>query len=182
MLLGILAISLGAGLIAKEEQDKTLEGLLARPISRSGLLVAKILAGVFILSFVTLVGLLTTILSAKFVDLEVSAAKISLATLVCFLLALSFGAIAFIFTATGRARGASIGIATAAALGGYVVSSLAGTVEWLKIPSKIFPFDYYHSEAILRGSYNWANVWFFIVVSIILGVLSWAVFKKRDLA
>jgi ABC-2 type transport system permease protein len=182
LLLGILAISLGSSLLAKEEQDQTIEALLARPISRSKLLLGKALAGVFILTFVTLIGLLTTILSAKFVDLEVSASKISLVTFVCFLLALSFGAIAFIFTSTGRARGASIGIATTVALGGYVISSLAGTVDWLRVPGKLFPFDYYHSEAILRGTYNWANILFFIALIAVLGILSWTIFRKRDLA
>lgn len=182
LLLSILGISLGAGVIAKEEQDKTIESLLARPISRSKFLLAKVLAGVSILTFVTLVGLITTIASVKFVDLEVPVVKIIFVMLACFLLALSFGAIAFIFTATGRARGASIGIATAFALGGYVISSLSGTVDWLKIPSKLFSFDYYHSEAILRGSYNWSNVWFFIAVTLVLGVISWFIFKKRDLA
>ena len=182
LLLGILAISLGAGLIAKEEQDKTIEGLLARPVSRSRLLAAKVGAGTLILSFVSIIGLITTLLSVKLVDLEVPLGNIALATLACFLLSLSFGAIAFVFTATGRARGASMGIATAIALGGYVISSLAGTVEWLKIPSKIFPFSYYHSEEILRGGYNWANVWFFVLVILAVAIISWAVFKKRDLA
>ncbi len=182
LLLGILAIGLGSSLLAKEEQDKTIEALLARPLSRSKLLISKALAGIFILSFVTIVGLLTTILSAKLVDLEVSVAKISVVTLVCFLLAVSFASIAFILSATGRARGASIGIATTIALGGYIISSLAGTVDWLKAPSKLFPFDYYHSEEILRGTYNWANIWFFVILTAALGILSWYVFKKRDLA
>ncbi|HEX5797898.1 MAG TPA: ABC transporter permease subunit, partial [Candidatus Saccharimonadales bacterium] len=182
ILLGILAISLGSNLIAKEEQDKTIETLLSRPISRTKFLLAKALSGVLILSFVTLVGLITTVLSAKFVDLEVSVARMSLVTLVCFLMVLSFAAVAFILTATGRARGASIGIATTVAFGGYIVSSLAGTVDWLKAPAKLFPFEYYQSEAILRDTYNWANAIFFVALVIILGILSWIVFKKRDLA
>ncbi len=182
LLLGILAISLGSSLLAKEEQDKTIEALLARPISRSQFLAAKIATGILILLGVTLVGLATTILSAELVDLEVPTMKIVLVTLVCFLLALSFFAVAFIFTAIGRTRGGSIGIATTIALGGYIISSLAGTVEWLKVPSKIFPFDYYHSEAILRGTYNWNNLWFFVAVIAGLTILSWYAFRKRDLA
>lgn len=182
ILLGILAISLGSNLIAKEEQGKTIETLLSRPVSRSRFLLAKVLSGVFILFFVTLIGLITTVLSAELVDLEVTAAKMSLVTLVCFLMVLSFSAVAFILTATGRAKGASIGIATTVAFGGYIISSLAGTVDWLKAPAKLFPFEYYQSEAILRETYNWANVWFFVAVIAVLGILSWVIFKKRDLA
>lgn len=181
LLLGILAISLGSNLLAKEEQDKTIEALLSRPMSRSKLLIGKVLAGLFILSFVTLAGFLTTVVSANAVDLEVSDVKIALVTFVCFIMALSFGAIAFIFTAVGRARGASIGIATTFALGGYIISSLAGTVDWLKYPSKIFPFEYYQSEAILRETYNWMNALFFVALIVVLVLMSWLAFRKRDL-
>lgn len=181
LILGVLAISLGSNLIAREEQDHTIESLLARPISRSRFLIGKSLAGVFILGFITLVGLLTTVVIAKLVDLDVSIMRMSGATLVCFLLAFSWGAIAFLFTALGKARAASLGLASTIALGGYFVSSLAGTVKWLEEPSKVFPFHYYQSEAILRGIYDWMNIIFFIGVIIICGVISWVVFRKRDI-
>jgi ABC-2 type transport system permease protein len=182
MILGILAIALGAGLLAREEQDKTIESLLSRPVSRSKLLSSKALSGILILLIVTLVGLITTIVTAKIVDLEVSTSALLKTTFVCFLLTVTFGAIAYLLTATGKARSASIGIATFVALGGYIVGSLAGTVSWLSAPSKVFPFHYYQSEAILRDTYNWSNVWYFVVVILLCGVLSWFTFRRRDLA
>jgi ABC-type transport system involved in multi-copper enzyme maturation permease subunit len=41
LLLGILAISLGSSLLAAEERDSTIESLMARPISRTHLLLHK---------------------------------------------------------------------------------------------------------------------------------------------
>lgn len=181
LLLSILAIGLGSNLLAREEQDQTMETLLARPVSRSRLLAAKILAGVSILLGVSLVSALTVAITAKIVDLNIGVAPLVGATAVCFLLALSTGAIAFLFTAIGRARGAALGIAALIAMGGYVVSSLAGTVSWLEIPSKIFPFTYYQSEAILRGAYDWINVLFFIGLPAACGLLSWVAFRRRDI-
>jgi ABC-2 type transport system permease protein len=182
MILGILAIALGAGLLAREEQDKTIESLLARPISRTGLLSSKAISGLIILFIVTIVGLLATVITAKIVGLEVGASVLIQTTFVCFLLTLTFGAVAYLLSSTGRARSASIGIATFVALGGYIIGSLAGSVSWLEAPAKVFPFHYYQSEAILRGTYNWNNVWYFVIVIALCAIGSWIVFRKRDIS
>ncbi len=181
LLLGVLAIGLGSSLLAREEQNKTIESLLARPISRARLLLSKATAGFVILGTVTLISLITTLVTSRVVNIQVSMVNIVLATIACFLLVLSFGAIAFLFTATGRVRGSSIGIATAVGLGGYIINSLAGTVNWLKVPSKLLPFHYYQPEAILRGTYEWSNILFFLVITLGSGILAWLSFRRRDI-
>lgn len=182
LLLGILAISLGSRLLAQEEQDKTIESLLSRPLSRGQLLAAKALSGVAILSIVTLVSWVAIITISSFVGLEVGITVLTYATLVCYLLVISFGAIAYALTASGKARGSSIGIATLVAFGGYIIGSLSATVSWLELPSKVLPFNYYQSEAILRDTYNWANVVYFIILIGLCATISWIVFRRRDLA
>lgn len=182
LLLGILGIGMGSNVIGREEQDKTIEALLARPLSRGRLLAAKALAGTSILATVSLISLIVTIAIAKAVGLEVAAGDIALATVSCFLLSLSVSAIAFLLSATGRARGASIGLAALISLLGYIVSSLAGTVHWLQTPAKVFPFHYYGSEAILRHTYDWTSALFFVAILILCGVGSWLSFRRRDIA
>lgn len=181
LILSVSAIGLGSSLIAKEENDMTIELLLSRPISRSKLLASKAIAGTIILAIITLSGLLTTIATSHLVNLGVSDWSITLSIISCFLMVWGFGAIAFLFTALGRVRGASIGIASLVGLGGYLVSSLAGTVSWLKAPSKAFPFHYYDSEAVLRGTYNWNNVYFFLAIIVICSLLAWFSFRRRDI-
>lgn len=182
LLLGILAISLGSSLIAREEQDHTLEALLARPISRTRLLFSKAMAGMLVLSIVTIVTLLVTVIVARIVHIDVPVVYIIAATIACYVLAVSFGAIAFVLTSIGRARSLSMGVATVIALGGYIISSLAGTVKWLKTPSYVFPFHYYKSEPILRGNFDWSNV--MVLLGIIIGcaLISWFAFRRRDLS
>lgn len=179
--LGILAITLGHGLVGKEEQDLTIESLLSRPISRTKLLFAKAVAGLIILTLVSTIALITTLVTAQLVSLDVSAKLMVVTMAACWALALTFGAIAFLFSAIGKARGAGIGITTFIALGGYIISSLAGTVDWLKIPAKVFPFHYYQSEAILKQYYNWNNIWFFVVIIVLCTVVSWLAFRRRDI-
>lgn len=182
IILGILAIGLGAGLVAREEQDKTIEAILARPISRSKFLLAKAISGSAIIILVSVVSFIVVSVMTKVVDIDISISSVAATSAVCTLMCLCFGAIAFCITASGRARGAAaIGVTSAVALGGYIIESLSSTVSWLSTPSKILPFHYYQSELLLRGTYNWSNVWYFIAVIVVCACISWRLFVHRDL-
>jgi ABC-2 type transport system permease protein len=64
LMLGVHAVLLGAGIIAKEETDKTIEFLATKPVSRSRILFAKLLAAltaIVILNIVTLVTSIVTV-------------------------------------------------------------------------------------------------------------------------
>ncbi len=182
MLLGIFAISLGSSLIAREEKEGTIELLLSRPISRGKLLLGKAVVGIVLLGGAGLVAVATTVVLAKLVDLPISSTNISLSVGVCTLLALSFGAIAYMLTAIGKMRGASIGIATLIALGGYIIASLISMASWLKWPSKLMPFYYYHPSEILEGKYNWNNLLFILGVIVLSSMVSYIAFRRRDIA
>lgn len=182
LLMTMLAVALGSSLIAREEQDMTIELLLARPVSRTRLLLGKIIAGSIILVIVSAVAMATVVLAARVFGVDIASSAIAAASFNSFLLAYCTGAIAFLLAATGRARGAAIGISAFIGFGGYMITSLSGTVDWLKAPAKAFPFNYYQSEAILRGTYHWASALFFVAVIIVCGGLSYVAFRRRDIA
>lgn len=179
--LAIMAIGLGHKLIAQEEQDKSIELILSRPISRSKLLLAKSTAGIMSLIIVTVVGLATTLIVGEIVKLDINTVYVLLATLSCFLLIVSFGAVAFMLSALGKPRSVSVALSATLALGGYIIVSLVSTVSWLEIPSKFFPFYYYKSSAILYGYMEWSNLLFFGAIIVLCGIISWVAFRRRDI-
>lgn len=181
LLLGILAISLGSSLLAKEEKEGTLELLLSRPTSRSMLLSGKLTAGLIIILITSSIAAVVTASLAKIVDIEIGSIEIILASLASALLAISFGSIAFLLTAVGKARIASVALATLFALGGYIISSLTDIASWIKWPAKVFPFTYYMPAEILQGTYNWANILFIVAVIFVCLSASYLVFTKRDI-
>jgi ABC-2 type transport system permease protein len=181
LLLGILAISLGSSLLAREEKDGTLELLLSRPISRSALLTGKLIAGLVITLIPAIVATLVTIGLAKLVELEVSTKGILLASVAATLLSLSFGGIAFLLTALGKMRIASVAIATLFALGGYIISSLTDIASWLKWPAKLFPFSYYMPAEIMNDNYNWMNILYILGLLTVCVFCAFIVFRKRDI-
>lgn len=182
LLVGVLAIGQGMSLIGREERDSTIELLLARPISRGRLLLAKAGAGLLIVLLVGALATLFTALMCRLVGLDIATANILMAGAAVILMALNFGAVAYLLSAMGRAgRGAAIGISAVYALGGYILVSLSGSVSWLSWPAKLFPFNYYHSNQLLSGSYNWANSLYFICVIAGCLLLAWLAFRRRDL-
>lgn len=182
LLLGIMAINQGMSLLGKEETNGTIEVLLARPVSRARLLLGKAAAGLLAVALVTAISSLVTAVVCRLVNLQVGFILIIEAGLMSGLMAVSFGAVAYLLTAFGRAgRAASIAIATAFALGGYIIVSLAVNVSWLRWPAKLFPFNYYHSSQLLTGSYNWVNLTYFLGVISGCLVLAWLAFRRRDL-
>lgn len=181
LLLIILGIGMGSSLIGREEADGTIESLLARSISRSQLLLAKALAGALLIFLVALIGSLVIIGLAKIVHIGIPLANIAIACLACYMLVLTFSAVAFLLAATGRARPAAIGISVVYALGGYIIASLASAVHWLEKFSIIFPYHYYQSADILRGIYGWSNIVFFGIFTVVCTILAWLSFRQRDL-
>jgi len=181
LLLIILGVGLGSSLIGREETDGTIELLLARPLSRSRLLFAKALAGAFILFAVAFIGSAVIIGMAQVVHIGVPLANIMAACFACLMLVLTFSGLAFLLAATGRGRAAAVGITVAYTLGGYIIGSLASNVHWLQKPSVVFPYHYYYSADILRGTFRWSSIVFFGIFTAVCVILSWLSFRRRDL-
>ncbi len=182
LILGVLAIGLGASLVGREEKDATIELLLARPVSRTKLIASKGISGILIVAIVGLSAGIFTATMAKAVGLSVAFWNILLTSVAATLLAISFGAISFMVTMLGRgAKAASVGVAAVMGLGGYLVSSLSANVSWLHGPSKIFAFSYYKPGEILTGRYNWLNALFMLGVIILCAAVSWVAFRRRDI-
>jgi ABC-2 type transport system permease protein len=181
LLLIILGVGLGSSLIGREEASGTIQMLLARRITRTRLLVAKAFAGASILFLVTLVGTIAITGMAKAVNIGVPLANIMAVCLSCYMLVLSFSALAYLLAATGRGRAAAIGITVVYTLAGYIISSLASTVHWLHGLSLIFPYHYYNSAEMLGGKFRWSSIAFFAIFTGVCAILSWLSFRKRDL-
>lgn len=178
----IMAIGLGGSLVAREEQNHTLELALARPISRGRLLTAKALSGVILVSIVGAVAAVAMIVLTKLVNLEISTAHLLLANLYCSLFSLSFGAIAFTLTAASNlTRRSSVAVATFVSIGGYLLASLSGLSHYIQVPAKLLPYHYYSPTQILAGRVSTGLNVYLVGIGLICIVLSWWGFRRRDI-
>jgi ABC-2 type transport system permease protein len=183
MLLSILAIGLGSSLIARDETDHTLELTLARPVSRSRILVGKAVAGLIIVGIVGGVSLIVNVALAKLVNIDVGLGNIAFTSIMATVLAVIFGSVAFALTALGRfARLGSVGIAALVALLGYITTSFIGYVHWMVWPARLLPYHYYHPAEMLRGHLDWFVLACFIGVILVLGIIGAVGFRRRDIS
>ncbi len=178
----MLALTLTRHLLSQEEDSGTLELLLARPISRGRLLLAKLLASFIILVGVGIVTLLVTIICAESTHYGIAWLRLAEATTMTVLMSLLFGAVAWMLVGLGRfGKLTSLAAAGALALASYLFSSLEGFASWLEWPAKLLPYHYYQPTAILQGTYNWWNAVGMAIATLVLLALAYLAFRHRDL-
>ena len=181
LLLLIAAIGAGARATAGEEEHGTLDLLLANPISRRRLVLDKLAALAVELAVLAFVLWASLVVGAAAIGMDVAATDLAAATLAAALLALAFGAIAlFVGAALGR-RAAAIGIASAAAVAAYLLSSLAELVGFLKPLRIASPFYHYTANDALRAGLALDHVSFLLVLAAVAAAAAIVAFERRDL-
>jgi ABC-2 type transport system permease protein len=182
LLLLVAAIGAGARATAGEEERGTLDLLLANPISRRRLVLEKLAALAAELAVLSLVFWAALVVGAETIGMSVSAVHLAAATFAAGLLALSFGAIAALVGALLGRRGAAIGIAAAAAVAAYLLSSLADLVDFLRPLRGASPFYHYLANDALRAGLGLDHVAVLLGVTVVAAIGALVAFERRDLA
>jgi len=178
----ILSVTLSGSLLRKEETHGTMELLLARPISRSQLLLAKALSGGSIIAVLTAVAAVSCILCSMAVHIDVSASHLLLTTVFMALFSSAFGAVAFmLYAASRKTRSIAAVAAILLSLGGYIISSLGGMIDALAGIGRLFPYHYYDPGAMLEGHLSLGLIIYLAAlfgISIAAALLG---FRRRDI-
>ena len=178
----IQAITRGSSALGRDEQDRTLELLLARPLSRGKLLLAKA-ASLFVeFAVVGGVTLLTIILLAPLFELHVGSWALAEATLYTVAFSLSFGLIAFALQAASNlTRRAASAIAVLVSFGGYLIASLSGLTDWLATPAKLVPYHYFAPDKIMQGQIPTGLNIYLIGALVLTSCIAYFGFRHRDI-
>lgn len=178
----IMSIGLGSSLLAHDEQNHTLELLLARPLSRGQVLAAKALAGLICLFTVALVATVIIMILAPFVKMNIGTGHLVLASLYSLLFSLTFGAIAYALTALSNStRHLATALATVLSFGGYIMATLGSLTHYLQTPAKLLPYHYYAPDRILQGQVDTGLTIYIIGCLIICSLAAWLGFRRRDI-
>ena len=185
LLIGSLyAVLLGGRLVAREEQEKTAEFLLTRPVTRSEVMAAKLAAMVTAIALLSLV-----IVFSGYAGLELFKGESSYRldsflrhNVYAFLLMQSFGAVGlFVSLLIKRGRPTNnlgVGIVSGAFFL-EVLSRVSKSVDWIGYFS---PFKFVDSD-VLRAGYGliWWRVLYFAGLTAGLWLLSFLLYRKKDI-
>jgi ABC-2 type transport system permease protein len=181
MLLMIAGIG-AVGAVAGDEEHGLLEGTFALPISRARVLLERWVAVVVLTTVLSAVGLVTTMVTARAVDLEVGVASMVWASVAVTVLTWAVAGLGLaVGAATGR-RGLAMTVATVVAVVSYLITSLAdagiGVFETLE-PLSVFT-HYDVLATLARGTPAWSVLLLVAVAAIATVAATWLV-DHRDL-
>lgn len=180
LLLTIFAILWGADLTAGEEERRTIDTLLATPVSRQRVVVEKWLALTLSLSMLALaLGVLLGVIGPLF-KLHVAWAPLSAAIIGSTLFALAFGTLSMSIGAGTGSRGFARGVSAAIAVTMYLISTLSQLVGWLK-PWR-WTSLWYHTLGVdpLSNGFEVGHLMVSVACVGIFVLLAVALFTRRD--
>lgn len=181
LLLLVAAIGAGARAIAGEEEQGTLDLLLANPISRRRLILEKLGALGAEMTFLGVVLFVALAIGARLSGMKIGLANLAAATLDASLLALLFGALALLVGCAVGRRGLAVAVAAAAAVAAYLVNALAAIVSALEPVQKLSPFYHYVAGDPLRHGLAPGHAAVLAMVAVAIAALAPVVFERRDL-
>jgi len=178
----VAAVGHGAGTLAGEEERGTIDLLLSSPLSRTRVALEKLAAMCVELAALGVVLWLALWVGARAFSMEVSVAHLASATALLVVLALAYGAIAFMVAAATGRKTLAIGLTVALAVGAYLVNSLASLVEVLEPFQKATPFYHYAVADPLRQGLDPWHTLFLLAVGAGAAAAGVLLFDRRDLA
>jgi beta-exotoxin I transport system permease protein len=177
----VFAVARGTAALAGEEQDRTLDLLLAQPVPRWAAYSDKSLALLVGVGVLTLASLVPLLVMNGPVGLDLPAADLVAVCLQMGLFALGLGLAAqAISAATGR-RGVGTAVVAGYAFVSYFVYGLSATVTWLEHLKPLTLWRWYLANDPLSNGLGWNEVLVLSAVCVVAVVAGALAFQRRDL-
>jgi ABC-2 type transport system permease protein len=179
LIIGILAISAGAGLLVSDEEKGILDLVLAHPVSRTALFWGRLLGLVVALVVILIVSWLSWLIPASGAGLNLTWIEFLRPFLPLFAVLLLFGTLALLLSMllpAGRIAGM---ISGALLVADFLLSGLANSNQELKSIVKFTPLYYYQGGDAVTGL-NWGWLGGLLAVSALFALLAWLLFRRRD--
>lgn len=182
IMVSVLAIILAVGLSVAEEEKGQLRTLAALPLARTKILLGKWfgVAGISALVVLaTLVGIKAGLLTISehlgwqvFLRLGIMTwlVTLSLATMV-----LGIG------LATGR-RGITMAIGVIVAVGSFILTTFAKSVDWLAAYDKLSILHYFPAATVAKSHINLRDVAVYAALTLLFLLIGIIFFRRRDVA
>lgn len=180
---GCYSIILGTKLLSKEEQYKTAEFLLSRPISREQIVTSKLLTFMIHVLGMNLIAFLVALLSCGVVtNWDFSIINLTILHTYGLLMCFFFGVLGFFITATMKRAKAITGIGIGIVLGTYYFDMLIRVSNRAQFTLYFTPFKYLNLD-VLAENYG-LEIWrlaFFLGITSLLIFLTYMFYRKKDI-
>jgi ABC-2 type transport system permease protein len=178
----VFAIGRAASTIAGEEEDGTLDLLLAQPISRISVFAQKSLVLAFAIVMLAIATLLPTLIAGPALGLDVPPSNLVAVTATMTVFIFFFAAVTMAVSAGSGRR--MWGVAVAAGIGfvTYLVDGLGQNISWLEPLRPATPWYWYNATGAVVDGDIWPGIGVLFLAGLLIGGIGLAFFTRRNLA
>jgi ABC-2 type transport system permease protein len=180
IVIGIFAVLAGSGLLAADEENGTLDLVLAHPVGRTALFVGRTLAFLAAVAGILILTWLGFVVAVPGTMMDVGAAELALPLISLFGILWLFGMLALLLSMLLPSRRMAAMTSGILLVGCYFVNALAQIDDSLAPVAKLLPFKYYRGGLAI-DEMNWREWAVMLAVSAAFVVLAWWRFQRRDI-
>jgi ABC-2 type transport system permease protein len=182
LVLIILAVVGGTAAFAGEAGAGTMDLLLAQPIKRWQLALAKTLALVVAIAIAALAGMIGFVIGKALVDFDVTLGRLFAATVNMLPLTYLFLAASLLLSARMPSRGLAAMIMTGTIVIAYFLQVLGETAPALETARKISPFYWAEPSRVVLGGFDWTRSMLIMALATATASIAVWQFERRDVA
>ncbi|MEW6568014.1 MAG: ABC transporter permease subunit [Chloroflexota bacterium] len=180
LVIGVFAVLAGSGMTSADEENGTLDLVLAHPLSRAALFFGPLLGLV-----ATTLGILAVswggfIIGLRWTSMDVSAAELALPFVSLAATLLLFAALSLLMSMVLPSRRLAAMVGGITLVASFFITSLARIDENLEPLARFSPLDYYQSGDALLGL-NWEWLLGLVTAAAVFALLAWWRFERRDI-
>jgi ABC-2 type transport system permease protein len=182
LLLAIAAVALVNGQTASEEASGRLELFLAQPVGRGAVFLGRAAAALGAVVVISAVSLVVQLVAERIVNLQIDDGSVLATVVLCGLLAVLHGSVAFAIAAATGKPGLVLAVGVAAAVGGYLVNALlplsATLAPWHRLSAWAWALD---GNPLENPTEPWRYV-ALVLPSIALLLIGTLLVRRRDVS
>lgn len=179
----IYAAMLASNIVAKEENEKTIEFLLSKPVARSQIIAQKLFVVIVNIMILNGVSTIASLIGFQFSKDENFPGKtFALLVIATILLHLTFAAISFLFSSILKKTRNVLSVSLAVVIITYFLNVMSGLTEDMEALKYFSPFKYVDAASIINENML-EPIYITIMAAIILISISAAfmIYKKKDI-
>ena len=179
----IQAMNLGVSILSKESRERTADFLLVKPVSRTEIVSAKLLAALSTVVITNIIFISLTILMANLAKTEDFSLKLFfMINLTMFFVQIMFVAIGMVASVFFKKIKNVLPISLGFVFGFYLIGSLLVTDSSNKAERLLSPFKYFDITYIIQnGSYETLYLVVAAVIVMVSVAVSYFVYNKKDI-
>lgn len=180
ILIGILAILLAVGLSVGEEDKGQLRTLVALPINRIQIIIAKWLAIVVICAIASVATVLGVFVGVLGIGESIDPGVLGGLGSMTWIMSTALATLIFAFGMSTGHLGMTKAVGTVVVVASFILSTFARSVEWLEPYAFLSVFHYFPAAAIAKQGIDFGDVLVYCAIIVVSLATAVFFFRRRD--